>query len=132
MIKRFHLWGLQLDIYHNKVQQYQWRQFHYTSLLVQQWPTPFKNTLLINSALSQNYKKQMKLYPLEYYYIKPWQSHTLLQSYGSPMHYIIGIIVVLCITPLESLQRHHQSCSDLTLRGLVSHYLFERTTYRST
>ena len=75
-IQRFHLWGLQLDIYHNKVQQYQWRQFHYTSLLVQQWPTPFKNTLLINSALSQNYKKQMKLYPLEYYYIKPWQSHT--------------------------------------------------------
>ena len=23
-IQRFHLWGLQLDIYHNKVQQYQW------------------------------------------------------------------------------------------------------------
>ena len=40
-IQRFHLWGLQLDIYHNKVQQYQWRYFHYTSLLAQQRPTSF-------------------------------------------------------------------------------------------
>ena len=58
-----------------------------------------------------------------------------LQSRGSPMHYVIRIMAVLCITPLESLQRHHQSCSDLTLGGLVSHSyknLFERTTYRST
>ena len=40
-----------------------------------QQPTFFNNTLLINLALSQNYKQQMKLYWLEYYYIKPWQSH---------------------------------------------------------
>ena len=74
-IQRFHLWGLQLDIYHNKVQQYQWRYFHYTSIFSQWRPTSFKDTLLINLALSQNYKQQMKLYSLEYYYIKLWQSH---------------------------------------------------------
>ena len=41
-----------------------------------QRPTFFKNTLLINSTLSQNYKQQMEFYPLKYYYIKSWQSHT--------------------------------------------------------
>ena len=55
-----------------------------------------------------------------------------LQSHGSPTHYTIGIMVVLCITLLESLQRHHQSCSDLTLGGFIFYYLFERTTHRST
>ena len=74
-IQRFHLWGLQLDIYHNKLQQYQWRYFHYTSIFSQWRPTSFKDTLLINLAFSQNYKQQMKLYSLEYYYIKLWQSH---------------------------------------------------------
>ena len=74
-IQRFHLWGLQLDIYHEKVQQYQWRYFHYTSLLAQQRPTSFKNTLLINLAFSQYCEQQMELYPLKYYYIKLWQSH---------------------------------------------------------
>ena len=30
-----------------------------------------------------------------------------LQSHGSPTHYTIGIIAILCITPLGSLQRHY-------------------------
>ena len=52
------------------------------------------------------------------------------QSRGSPTHYTIGIMAVLCIVLLGSLRRYHQSCSDLTLGGLVAHYPFERTTYR--
>ena len=106
-IQRFHLWRLQLDIYHNKVQQYQWRYFHYTSLYAQWRPTSFKNTLLINLALSQNYKQQMNSIHWSTIISSRGNPTHPLQSCGSPTHYTIGIIAVLCSFLTIYLRRLH-------------------------
>ena len=136
LIQMFHLQWLQLDIYHNKVSTILMEAFPlYKSIgpaaanffqehITYQFGSPHKIT---NNKLNSIHWSTV---------ISSCGNPTLpFQSLGSPTHYIIGIMVVLCITPLESLQRHHQSCNDLTLGGLVFHSynsVYERTTHRST
>ena len=124
-IQRFHLWGLRLDIYHKKVQQYQWRHFHYTCLLVQ----PAANFL--QEHITHQFGTLTKLQATN----RALSIEVLLYQAVPIPRNLFKVVVVLRTTLLESWRfyasHHCDLCKrHLTLGGLVFHYLFEKTTYR--
>ena len=136
-IQRFHLWRLRLDIYHNKVQQYQWRHFHYTCLLVQLAANFFQEhithqfgTLTKLQATNGALSVEVLLYQAMAI------PRTLFKAVEVPRT-LFKVVVVPCTTLLESqwsyASHHWDLCKHhLTLKGLVLHYcwwLFFRPTW---
>ena len=126
-IQRFHLWRLQLDIYHKKS----------TTISMQVFPL-YKS---IGLAAANFFLEHITY---QFVILTKLQATNKALFIGVLLYQAVAIprtlfkVVVVPYTILLESQRSYSShrwdlCKHhLTLRDLVSHYLFEKTTYRST